>query len=365
MGGFEISNGFVLGATSWWQERWVQAIAVLMVAAILALIAEFLTRQTLGRLASRTLSNVDDEIVALMQRPLAITFLLVGAWYSAVTLKGGEADSLPPAFRAVLISIGILFWSRVAIQGGRVFLFDAQFKRGQRKLVAKRLLPVFDMVLKVLVVSLAGYYVMLAWGIDVSGWIASAGILGVAVGFAAQETLGNVMSGIALMADAPYKLGDWLVIENGVRGRVTDIGLRSTRILTLDEVEVVVPNSIMANSMVTNESGGPTERIRLELPIGVAYGTDLEVVKQVILGVVAETPGVVLDEPGRSPAVRFVEFGASSLNLMLQIWLPSPVGRPGIIDRLNMEIYKALNASDIEIPFETHSVYVHNIDHSK
>ena len=207
MGGFEISNGFVLGATSWWQERWVQAIAVLMVAAILALIARFLTRQTLGRLASRTLSNVDDEIVALMQRPLAITFLLVGAWYSAVTLKGGEADSLPPAFRAVLISIGILFWSRVAIQGGRVFLFDAQFKRGQRKLVAKRLLPVFDMVLKVLVVSLAGYYVMLAWGIDVSGWIASAGILGVAVGFAAQETLGNVMSGIALMADAPYKLG--------------------------------------------------------------------------------------------------------------------------------------------------------------
>ena len=214
------------------------------------------------------------------------------------------------------------------------------------------------MVLKVLVFSLAGYYVMLAWGIDVSGWIASAGILGVAVGFAAQETLGNVMSGIALMADAPYKLGDWLVIENGVRGRVTDIGLRSTRILTLNEVEVVVPNSIMANTMVTNESGGPTERLRLELPIGVAYGTDLEGVKEVILGVVAQTPGVVLDEPGRGPTVRFVEFGASSLNLMLQIWLSSPVGCLSIVDRLNMEIYKALNASDIEIPFETHSVYV-------
>jgi small-conductance mechanosensitive channel len=338
------------------------AVLHVSVAIILASISDVLVRHTLGRLASRTVSNVDDELVEIMRRPIAVTFILVGVWYSAVSLMEGDAEKVPHVLKAVLTSIGIFVWARVAIQGGRVFLFQAQFNRGKQKLVAKRLLPIFDMSLKVVVISLAGYYVMLAWGINVSGWIASAGILGVAVGFAAQETLGNIMAGVAIMADAPYKLGDWLFLESGERGRVTDIGLRSTRILTLNEVEMIVPNSIMANSIVVNESGGPSERIRIELPVGVAYGTDLDEAKQVILDVAASMTGVIQDEPGRKPTVKFLDFGASSLNLILFIWVTSPVGRPSLVDRINMAIYKALNDNQIDIPFDTHSVFLHKVD---
>jgi len=120
----------------------------------------------------------------------------------------------------------------------------------------------------------------------------------------------------------------------------------------------------MANTVVINESGGPSERVRIQLSIGVAYGSDLDEVKEVVLGVVSKMSGVIQDEPGRKPTVRFVEFGDSSLNLRLQIWLPSPVGRPSLEDRINMGIYKALNEHQIEIPFETHSVYVHNVEES-
>jgi MscS family membrane protein len=337
----------------------VRALLVLLASVLLAFCSEYLTRQTLGRVARRTVSNIDDQIMDIMRRPIAVTCLLVGAWYAYVSLKKGVPEDVPRVWKAVLLSVGIVVWAKVVILGGRVVLFDAQLKKGKKKLVAKRLLPIFDMTLKVVVVSLAGYYIMLAWGINVSGWIASAGILGVAVGFAAQETLGNIMAGVSIMADAPYKLGDWLLLDSGQRGRVTDIGLRSTRILTLDEVEMIVPNSIMANSIVTNESGGPSERLRVRLPIGVAYGSDLEQVKAVIVAIAVEVPGVIGDEPGRNPSVKFVEFGGSSLNLELQIWLTSPVLRPQIVDKLNMAIYAALNKAEIEIPFETHSVYIH------
>ena len=361
---FEIGQNLPpIGVTmAWLDSPWMRAAGVLLASIVLAFLAEYVTRHTLGRLARRTVSVVDDRIVEAIQRPLGISCVLVGAWYAFVTYRHGVEAEVPEVFKALLISLAVIIWSRVLIVCGRIFMFDAEFTRGKHKRVAKRLIPVLDTALKVIVFVLSSYYVMLAWGVDVSGWIASAGILGVAIGLAAQETLGNIMAGVALMVDGPYKLGDWLRLASGERGRVTDIGVRSTRLLTVDEVELVVPNSIMANSIVTNESGGPTERIRMRLPIGVAYGTDLEKAKAVIVGTVAGVEEVILNQPGREPVVLFREFGGSSLDLELYVWLQSPQSQPILADRLNMKIYSALVQADIEIPFETRSVYMHNVD---
>ena len=92
-----------------------------------------------------------------------------------------------------------------------------------------------------------------------TAWLASAGVVGIAVGFAAKDTLANLFSGVFILADAPYKIGDYIVLDaTGMRGKVTQIGLRSTRLITRDDVEVTIPNSIMGNSQVINQSGGST-----------------------------------------------------------------------------------------------------------
>ena len=130
-------------------------------------------------------------------------------------------------------------------------------------MVRPRTLPIFDIAARSVILCAAAYFVMLAWHIDVTAWLASAGIIGIAVGFAAQDTLANLFAGVFILADAPYKLGDYLVLENGDRGAVVEIGIRTTRLRTRDDVEIIVPNAVMANSRIVNQSGGPSSGFRV------------------------------------------------------------------------------------------------------
>ena len=128
-------------------------------------------------------------------------------------------------------------------------------------------LPVFDMVFKIVIVGAAVYFIFLAWKIDLTAWLASAGVVGIAVGFAAKDTLANLFSGIFIVADAPYKVGDYIVLDGGLRGRVTSIGIRSTRILTLDDIEITIPNAVIGSSKIINEAGGPQVHQRLGVTV--------------------------------------------------------------------------------------------------
>ena len=152
-------------------------------------------------------------------------------------------------------------------------------RKDHSELIQPRTMPMFEITIKIVLVALAGYLLLLIWGVDPTAWLASAGVIGIAVGFAARDTLANLFSGLFIVADAPYKIGDYIVLDTGERGEVTHLGIRSTRLLTRDDVEVTIPNAIIANAKIINESGGPWEKHRIRLPVGVAYGSDA---KQVI-----------------------------------------------------------------------------------
>jgi small-conductance mechanosensitive channel len=177
-----------------------------------------------------------------------------------------------------------------------------------------------------------------------------------AISFAAKDTLANLFSGVFIVADAPYKLGDFIVLDSGERGEVTHIGIRSTRLLTRDDVEVTVPNSIMGNAKITNESGGPHEKYRLRVKVGVAYGSDIDKVHAVLLDVANSHPDVAR-EP--APRVRFRGFGDSSLDHELLCWVEKPVKRGLVLHLLNTEIYKRFMVEEIEIPFPQRDVHLY------
>jgi len=155
--------------------------------------------------------------------------------------------------------------------------------------------------------------------------------------------------------DAPYKTGDFIILESGERGVVTEIGLRSTRILTRDDIEITVPNGIIGNGKIINEAGGPSERHRIRIGVGVAYGSDVDYVIETLEQVAADHAEIV-DEP--SPRVRFRRFGDSSLDFELLGWIGRPVDRGRVTHELNCAVYKALLENNIEIPFPQRDLHV-------
>tara|TARA_A100001015_G_C14690909_1_gene594433 strand:+ start:26 stop:631 length:606 start_codon:yes stop_codon:yes gene_type:complete len=200
---------------------------------------------------------------------------------------------------------------------------------------------------------------MLSWGIDVTAWVASAGILSVVIGFAAKDTLGNLFAGIFIMADSPYKEGDYINLDTGERGFVRNIGIRSTRILTRDAVEITIPNSVIATSKIINESGGFSEEERIRITVDVAYGTKIDEAKHIMYQIALDSENVCKDP---KPVVRFRTFGESGLTLQLLAWIEKPESRGRVIDELSTLIYESFNREKIEIPFPQRTVHIKKTD---
>jgi small-conductance mechanosensitive channel len=211
------------------------------------------------------------------------------------------------------------------------------------------------MSVKVILFGVLAWVFMALWGIDGTAWVASAGVIGIAIGFAAKDTLANLISGVSIIADAPYKLGDYIVLDTGERGVVTELGMRSTRLLTRDDVEISIPNAVMGNAKITNESGGPKVDHRIGIPVGAAYGTlpgkVIDVLEQV-----ARDEGLILDNP--PPRARMRAFGESSLDFELLGWIRHPELRGLVKHNLLIEIERRFREEGIQIPFPQRDVYL-------
>ena len=330
-----------------------ERLVVLLSAVVVAIVVRLLFDRLVAVVARRTASTVDDRIAAALRGPVVWSILLAAAaWIAADT-------PMPPRVSYVvgglLVTSAAMIWALAILRVGRIGLEVVSARVDHIRWVEPKTLPLFDMVLKVAVAGGFLYFVCVGWGIPLTSWLTSAGIVGIAVGFAAKDTLANLFSGIFIIADAPYKVGDYVLLDNTIRGVVLEIGMRSTRILTRDDVEVTVPNAVIANAKIVNETGGPHEKMRVRVKVSVAYGSDADEVERVLL---STTEGVdhVCREP--SPRVRFREFGDSGLVFELLAWIDEPVYRGLVLHELNGRVYKALNRAGIEIPYPKHDVYI-------
>jgi len=135
----------------------------------------------------------------------------------------------------------LILWSRAWFRATKAILQALEAEDDRYHLFQSRTVPLYEMGIKLFLLSMFIYLFFLVWGINATAWIASAGIIGIAVGFAAKDTLANLIAGVSIVADAPYKLGDYIVLDTGERGMVTNLGIRSTRLLSRDDVEVSIP----------------------------------------------------------------------------------------------------------------------------
>ncbi len=334
------------------------ALSILLLGILGAVLFEMFVRRFLVRLVRKTPTLIDDAALRILRHPLAATSIL----YSGIL---AIEYAHPPAWvlsmgTSFLETILIVIWARVFLQAGHFFLEEVARPDGPTQVhIHPRSIPIFDFVIKLGVYAMALYLGLAAWGFDISNIATSFGLATVAVGFAAQESLANVFAGVLIIADAPYQIGDILELDNGDRGEVVEIGMRSTRLITNDGVEIIVPNNIMANTRVINESGGPVRHCRIHVPIGIAYGTDLRVAKKVLEDGLRDLPGVLYGPPGAPPMVVLKDFGASSVDLEVLAWIAEPRDTLMMRDAINVAIYNALHDANIEIPFPQQDVRIY------
>lgn len=191
-------------------------------------------------------------------------------------------------------------------------------------------------------------------GLDISSLTVLAGAVGIGLGFGLQNIINNFFSGLIILAERPVAIGDRIEV-GGVAGKVTNINIRSTTVVTNDNISIIVPNSDFISTAVTNWSHGDP-KVRLRIPFGVAYGSDIPLLKRVILEVAARHPSVLGDP---SPSLFFVGFGDSSLDFELGVWTIEMANNPL---RFKSDIYYAiedvLRRSGIEIPFPQRDLHV-------
>jgi small-conductance mechanosensitive channel len=248
----------------------------------------------------------------------------------------------------------------LALWMAAVFLGD----RALRRLVVERVLrrTHFDASLQFAIsrilgycfVVMGGYIALQAAGIDLSSLAIVAGAVGVGIGFGLQNIINNFVSGLIILAERPIALGDRVEVV-GVEGIITRIKLRSTVVVTNDNISIIVPNSEFIASPVTNWSHGDP-KVRLRLPIGVAYGSDVEKLQRLMIEVALAHPATLKDP---APKLFFVGFGDSSLDFELGVWTADMLTRPTIYrSDLYYAIERTLRQNKIEIPFPQRDLHI-------
>jgi small-conductance mechanosensitive channel len=335
------------------QNVWVARLFIIVLYALIAKAADLFIDRVLRRLAGYTRISFDDQLITFFHPPLCWTIVLFGFLHAAA-LPPPHAEPLNTILPNLAQTVILFIWFVALLKLlGRVSEQSREKIISQGK-IGHDMFFLLKNVVRVIVVISALLWLLSIWEMDLTPLFASAGIAGIAVALAAKDTLANFFGGISIFADKTFKVGDYIILDSAERGEVVEIGIRSTRIKTRDDVLVTIPNSILANSKIVNESA-PVPRFRIRVPVGIAYGSDLDEVEEILLEVARKNPAVA-EEP--SPRVRVRTFGSSSVDFELLCWVDDPRLKGLEVHNLLKEIYAAFREKKVTIPFPQRDIYI-------
>ncbi len=256
---------------------------------------------------------------------------------------------LPSLLAAIIILVAAYVISRALRAVFRRALLRAKFEEVLVGLLVDNVLHYFIIILGLLMA-------LSQLGVNVTAALAGVGVAGIAIGFAAQDSVANVISGILIFWDKPFVVGDWIETE-GQYGKVTYITLRTTRIRTPQNTYIVVPNKRIIDEVLENFS--KHGEVRVDAVVGIAYKEDIGKAREVLLEAVKSVDHV-LDEP--APDVVVDELGGSSVNLKVRVWIESADKRRGTYFNVTEAAKLALDEAGIEIPFPHLQLFVDTVE---
>jgi len=338
------------------QNDYMRAIIIGIVLLTLIRIIIAISFKVLSKFTAKTETTLDDLIFQKTATPATIIIFLLIIEIPLYELPFG-ADMFAIISKIVLsgvvLTLGYLAYT----------LFDIiivgswqRFAKKTRTKIDANLASLIHGILRTTMLILAFLYILNLWGIEIGPLLAGLGIAGLAVALALQPTLSNIFSGVSMILDKTLRVGDLVYLDTNAKGKVEKIGLRSTKIRTFDNEFLIIPNNKLAESQIQNVSL-PEPKSRVVIPFGVAYGSDIEKVKSLILKEIKSIDKAV-DDP--ETMVRFIEMSDSSLNFKAYFFVASHEDRFASIDEANTKIYNALNKAGITIPFPQMDVHFFN-----
>lgn len=331
---------------------------MIVLAGVLVAVVLFFIVGWLQKKADTTHTQLDDIIIAALGTPAIIASMVVSTFFAL------QVAELPPNlewlidskyFDAIYILLGA--WVISTLAYNIITTYGSRLAGKTETDIDDRMVALGLIVTKYLIWFIALMLILSVLEFDITPLLAGAGIVGIAIALAAQDILSNFLGGAMIAVDRPFRVGDRIKIDE-YYGDVISVGPRSTRLKTLDNQIVTVPNTKVINSFVINYAL-PDVMMKVRVNVGVSYGSDVPKVKAVLLGLareVAERYSYVLTDP--EPIVYFLEFGDSSLNFQLIVWCNDYTKIWDTKDAINTRIHQRFAEEGIVIPFPQRDLHL-------
>jgi MscS family membrane protein len=334
-------------------NEYTRALAIFIGLFIVLRIILFVVQRISLMIASRTKSKIDDNMIKGSGGALTFIALLLSLYFALKQITFPQlvepiVYNLLYSFLA--ISIGYLVF--IVIDVGLLSLWKVMAKRTKSN-IDDALGGLAHEVLRIAIILILGIMILSIWGVEVGPLLAGLGIAGLAVALALQPTLSNIFSGISLILDQTYNIGDMIKIDD-VMGEIYSIGLRTTRIKSFDNEMFIIPNSKVAEAKIQNFLQ-PDPTIRMNVEFGVGYGADPEYIKKIAIEEVEKIKFIDKEQEIR---VLFLSMGDSALNFKIMFWVDHIDKRWPAHQEAITRIYRRLYKEGIEIPFPQRTVWL-------
>jgi MscS family membrane protein len=336
----------------YWMKEILVAVLIFAAFWVLAKIVRYLLSTWGTRFTAFTSTDLDDRILQRVT-PLVSLLVVFAGLYLAIR-------SLPLPEKVYVVVSGVVFVINIVILTVIAYRMADEVLDWYAGRVAERtgtrldqqIMPLLEKLVSIFLTGTALIITLKHFNYDILSIVTALGIGSLAIGLAAKDTLANMISGFTLMIDRPFRIGDRIQLTSGKWGDVTDIGLRSTKIKTADNTLLIIPNAELCNSTLINLAF-PDNRTKGRINVGVAYGSDVEAVKKLLVETAGSMSEVMRDP---RPEAFFVSFGDSAVNLSLFFWVEDYARVFPVTDQLNTSILQRFRESGIQIPYPTRTV---------
>ena len=308
--------------------------------------------------SKKTKTKLDDLVTHALKSPLSLAAVVIAAYISIYLVK------IPAKYLKVIdgaLFVLTVLLAAMAINNVFKAILSWVQESSQKKEFLRRFLPLVDIGGKIFLWTAAVMIILKRFNYDISSLIVSMGVGSLAIGLAAQDTLANMFGGLMILFDQPFRVGDRIKLENGEFGDVLEIGLRSTKIKTVENYVLVVPNSQLIKSKVLNYYLPERSSVG-KITVGVSYDSDPQKVKEILIKSALEVDEVMRDP---APSAFFTEFGDFFLNFLLVYWVDDPKKVFATKDKINMRIIENFQKEGIEIPYPIQTIYLRRENESK
>jgi MscS family membrane protein len=337
-------------------QEYSLALALIVSSIIIARIVNIILEKYVKTALKRTQTDLDELLLGAFEGPFSALIIVLGIWYAILGL------SLPPQVEPHVLGVVTAFFV-LDMMWLIIRLIDIFINRILKPISSRtrtdlddQLLPILSKGMKASAIILGFLIILSNFGFDVTALIAGLGIGGLAVALASKDTIENMFGAFAILLDKPFLVHDRVIID-GVTGDVLEVGLRSTRILTLDGTQLYVPNLKVVTSHIENLSR-PDRKIAVKMTLGLVYQTSSEKMdeaKEILADILTNTEGV---STHKKPTISFNEFGASSLNIYMKYWVKDYSKRLKVVDLVNSQIKRRLEKAGLEFAYPTQTLYV-------